>query len=413
LEWSPVGVRLYDGATNTECAYVSAADAGVAAGGGPVVLAVSRRSSFFRVLPLPTASRADLRQLLEFQSSTLFPIPIADLAFDFQGTDKVGPEGRKTLVAAIPTAELRRAIDELRAAGFSVIRVVPTAMGSALLAHDMGYPSAIVVENTPEGPAFDAIEGGELKATRVAPPNSPIDEEARRTAAMAGIDGAPVILAPGTTSEGTEVRATATPLAALVGPAAGKVGLDLEPRDIVEQRERSGRSRRRRLAALLAAAAALLVVLVYLHHTDAQAKTQRQRAAMNSSVNRLLGVQKAAEADAQRVTRDRQVVDLAFAPAQPLSDIVVVAAAEGTDGLWLTGISVDRGKQLLVRGTAITSEAVAEFLDRLGRNGRFRDVRLVFSNNATISATQVVQFSITAFPVGNIPLAETSTRRKT
>ena len=67
---------------------------------------------------------------------------------------------------------------------------------------------------------------------------------------------------------------------------------------------------------------------------------------------------------------------------------------------------MERGKHIQIRGTAKTSETVAEYIRALQAEPRFRDVRLVFANNAAIETNQVVQFSVSAFPVGNLPLIE-------
>ncbi len=91
---------------------------------------------------------------------------------------------------------------------------------------------------------------------------------------------------------------------------------------------------------------------------------------------------------------------------------MTLVANQAPADLWLTGVTAERGKSVLVRGTATRSEAVAVFLDRLAKTGRLRDVRLVFSSNAVIDQAPVVQFSISAFPVGNLPLVEKGNKRR-
>lgn len=424
VEWSPNGIRVFDRATGRARTFPNAAAAAAEIGSGPIVLAVSRRSSFYRTLPLPNASRSDLRRLLEVQAANVFPLPLAELAYDFQTTEEVGPEGRTTQLVAMAGDELRGAIQEMERAGLSVQRVVPTAAGSALLAGSAGVPDAVIVEATPEGLAFDAVSGGILRATRVAMSDASLEEEARRTAAIVGLSEPIILLAPnipeatsanGVTANGSAKaalpRLTETPLAALVGDRAQHVSFDLEPREIQAERESKERSRRTRLAALLALAALSLASLVYFDRADAQAAVDKERAKMNASLNRLRAVQKAVESDVLREATNLRALDQAFAPAQPLAEVVTLIANQAPQDLWLTGITADRGKSVLVRGTATRSEAVAAFLDRLAKTGRFRDVRLVFSNNANIDEAPVVQFSISAFPIGNLPLAEKSIRR--
>lgn len=418
VEWSPAGVRAATagGAVQT---FSSLEAAGHALGGGPVVLALGRRSVFLRVVPLPTAPKADLRRLLDVQAAALFPLPAGDAAFDVQQTDEVTGEGRLSLVVAIGSTELKRVYEEAKAAGFQVVRVVPAAFGSALVAQNAGLQGAMVVESTPEGTALDAIVGGELRASRVVPDEASVEEEVRRTASMAGLIDPVVLVASGLASgpwagdapDGFR-HAKETPLGALVGPSAGKIQIDLEPRDVVRQREGAEQGRRRRLALLLAASAIALVALVAMDRSDAQAKVDQERGKINSAVNRLKGVQKAVESDVLRTVATDQSLDRAFEPAQPLTDVIATITNSIGEGVWLTGISAERGKPVIIRGTGTSSEAVAKYVDRLTKNPRFRDVKLIFSNNAAIDQVQVIQFSVSAFPVGNLPLVDPSSKRR-
>ncbi|MFQ3586841.1 MAG: PilN domain-containing protein [Fimbriimonadaceae bacterium] len=412
LEWSPRAVRCVDEATRTSQVFPSAAAAAQALGGGPVVLALSRRNSFLRTVKLPAAPRPELRRLLEFQSESIFPMPVSDLAFDLQPTEETGPDGRTTVVAATPSNELKRAFDEVQAAGFRIAKVVPTAMASPLVAEGSGLRTAIVVEDTPEGLALDVVVDGEIRASRVAPTGSDLGAELGRTAAMLNLSDPQVLLTNGLMPAAGQMKATLTPLEALAGPGATRIEVDLEPREIVLARERRVRARLKRFAALIGASAVLLAVLVALDYSDAQSAVDRARSNMNASVTRLTNIKRSIESDVARESRNLEALKRAFDVAQPLPDVVKLVSDEVPDGLWLTGITLERGRPLVLRGTAVRSDAVAEYLERLNRTERLRDVRLVFSNNATIEATPVVQFSINAFPIGNLPLLETERRSR-
>ncbi len=67
---------------------------------------------------------------------------------------------------------------------------------------------------------------------------------------------------------------------------------------------------------------------------------------------------------------------------------------------------MERGKPLTFRGTAISDQAVKTFLDGLAVTDRLREVKLLFANNATIEETPVVNFSVQATLVGNLPMVE-------
>ena len=70
----------------------------------------------------------------------------------------------------------------------------------------------------------------------------------------------------------------------------------------------------------------------------------------------------------------------------------------------MTGVTLERGKLIQIRGTAKTSEIVSQYMLMLQAEPQLRDVRLVFANNAAIETNQVVQFRYSAFTVCKLPL---------
>jgi hypothetical protein len=80
--------------------------------------------------------------------------------------------------------------------------------------------------------------------------------------------------------------------------------------------------------------------------------------------------------------------------------------------VWLTGFTAERGKPFTARGIAKTGDGVVQYLQALTLEQRLRDVKLVASaNNAKIDETPVVQFSISAFPIGNLTLADPEAKK--
>ena len=116
--------------------------------------------------------------------------------------------------------------------------------------------------------------------------------------------------------------------------------------------------------------------------------------------------QKEASALAQQ-----SALSTAFSPAQPISDISSVITDSLPTGAWLSALSVERGKPVEVRGAAKESADVSHFVDALAASPRFRDVKLVFANNATIGKTSVVEFDVTAWCVGNLPMPAPEKKR--
>ena len=101
----------------------------------------------------------------------------------------------------------------------------------------------------------------------------------------------------------------------------------------------------------------------------------------------------------------------AFEPAQKASDVMTLIANQSPKGLWLTGITFERGKTTFVRGTSKDSAGVSDYLQALTTEERLRDVKLVFANNGDIDKTPVVQFSIQGFAVGNLPLVDAKKKK--
>jgi Tfp pilus assembly protein PilN len=130
----------------------------------------------------------------------------------------------------------------------------------------------------------------------------------------------------------------------------------------------------------------------------------RQRAGVAKDIDMIEGRLSAAKSSLKDL-------NIAFNPAQPISDVLTLVSNSVPDGAWLTGVTFERGKPLLIRGTALEGSAVTSYVEALALNERLRDVQLVFANNAEIEGTPVVQFSISAHVVGNLPLADSSNRR--
>jgi len=131
--------------------------------------------------------------------------------------------------------------------------------------------------------------------------------------------------------------------------------------------------------------------------TQQQGKLARQMALNRSILSTESG-------KASKLTATNAALTTAFQPAQPLSDIAGVITDSLPSGAWLTGLTVERGKPVDIRGASKTSDDVGRFVDALSGNPRFRDVKLVFANSAMIGKAPVIQFNVTATGVGNLPM---------
>lgn len=155
-------------------------------------------------------------------------------------------------------------------------------------------------------------------------------------------------------------------------------------------------------------AALAIGFVAYGDYSDAAGVVQKKTLAASKQVRKVKALQQAAEKAANDGLALKVAVDRAFLPAQSYADIVTVTTRDVPSSVWLSGLTFERGKPLLIRGTSKTNSGVADFLGALSKEDRFREVKLVFANNSMIEKTPVVQFSISAFPIGNLPAVDTA-----
>jgi hypothetical protein len=169
-----------------------------------------------------------------------------------------------------------------------------------------------------------------------------------------------------------------------------------------------------RQAGLLFCSSILLTGILWRNRSDAAAIVTRSEGTWTREMNRLRSIRDTKTKDSQFRSAVAGTLRRAFDTPQPLSDVVAVVGDSMPEGAWMTGLNLERGKLLQVRGTAKTADEVAKLVEKLGTLPRFRDVRLVFANSAKIDDQPVVQFSVTARAVGNLPLPtqERKTRAK-
>lgn len=402
IEWSPTGAVLFDPASGKLIQGDSIASLRSQIEGDEVVVALSRRSSFVRTARLPDASKAEVQKILQLQIGTLFPVSPADTAVDFFLTDNKNSEGRLAIVAAVKSDTLKTVMAEVTAAGLTTRAIVPAALGSALMARQKNLGEAAVVHETPEGLAIDLIEEGELKAARVTPMmgNGHVASELARSFGAAKMNPAPAIGVGGFMVDG----GSSDPRSPLSMLAEGNLAINLEPPDLVAKREKARASRFRRVAIWLWVAVVMLGAVLF----DQRMTVQQSVTAGEKKWQKTLAKKRTTKADAEKrlgeIRKVATVVDLGFEPRQRLVDVAALVTKLTPEGLWVTGMTVERGKPATVRGTALNGEAVTKYLEQLSANPRFREVKLIFANNGQIEKTPVVQFSMTLHVIGNFGL---------
>lgn len=406
IEWSPRGVVAYDSATRRKLVGPDLQSLGL--GSRDAVFALSRRGVFVRTARVPDASADDVRAILAMKAGEIFPLPVIDLAWDFVLTSDVNDEGRLAVVAAVPCADLRRAFEATAAAGLKVKAAVPLAFGSTLIAKELGMNDAAVVERAEDGPAVDVVIDGALRASRAAPASVPMELEVSRALTLAGIDDVPTVAAGGAELAEADRTSDRTALAALAETPFDRLKLRLELPEAVAARETAANNRSIRIAASVLVLSGLLAATSAVNYHDAEAKVTEAQTRSNAYIQQVKNDVKKLTSSVSEQVATNDKLKQAFEPAQKPSDVLALITNAVPEGTWLNGITYERGRPLTLRGTSKTAEAAAVLMRNLATNpeGRFRDVVLTNANNTLVSKVPVVQFVITAFPVGNTPLVD-------
>lgn len=400
IEWTPGWIRILDRVTGKIAQGETFDDlAQILAGQRHALVGVGRSHVFLKSTRLPRASVDDLRRILGVQVAQLFPLPPDQLAFDFVQTSDQTAEGCLTIVAAVRADDLRMLRADLKRAGLSASRIVPMSLAAPAVAARAGTTNALVVEQEADGLSLDVVMDGSVRFSRVTSALADPAGEVQRTLAAARADDATVIavgvvdLPRATTSEESSLG-----LLHLAPP----FNFELTEDRVLADRKRV--AARMRMASLMAAAAVLLVALVWSNRQDEVEQLARANGKMARQMTLSRSILSTESGKASKLAAANDSLTRAFAPAQPISDIAAVVTDSLPAGVWLTGLTIERGKPVDIRGASKSSDEVGLFVNNLSASPRFRDVKLVFANSAMIGKAPVVQFNVSATGVGNLPM---------
>ncbi len=385
--------------------------ASIVGAGSSVLVAIPRRWVFLRVLRVPDVSKSEVRQVVGLQLEQLLPVSQSEVAFDLHLTRDVTSEGRLAVVYAVQEKHLDQLRSQLASAGLEPSQALPACLGSALIAESLELEKCLVVSAVAGGIAFDVVMNGEVVYTResaVTPSDQTLSIEISQTLAAAEVDHLPIVFAGELRSPLGDYTFDQAPGALLGAVQSSRAAVHLESPRVVQAREMKKRSTRVRLTALLCAVALLMWVAVGLRNSETEAAAAKVRARQEADLRTLRSKLASVQSQTQEQAKLVDTLERAFNAAQPMGDVLTVVTNHVTEGMWLTNFSIERGKPMLVRGTATSNESVSQFITSLTSDPRFRDVRLLFANNAAIEATPVVQFSAQAHAVGNVPISETT-----
>ena len=408
LEWAPSRVSLFDPRSRQYHSGGSIADvAPYLNGNREVAVALSRRSSFVRTVRVPDAPKEQVVQVLNIRLPGLLPLAPDEIAFDVHLSKNVNEEGRLAVVGAVSCNLLRQLFDDLRSAGLRTKHVAPAAFGSWLLARSMDVSKCAVVDQTAEGLAIDVVADDELRYTRVIPaPKTPtlVDEEINRTFSIAQVNGSQILAAASVNAPNADTVISTRPVETFATGLLTKLDMNIELPEAVQARMRSAVQNRGRLALLFWAAVVCVGALVYTDRDDASKRVKsldsRQLAQIHQLSQRVAALQ-GQVGDKQSLA---DVLTTAFEPAQHVNDVVSAFSNDTPANVWMDGFTFERGKPVVLRGTALNSDSVSAFVQQMSADTRFKDVGLIFINNATLENTPIVQYSIQAHVNGNLPL---------
>ena len=405
IEWDREWVRVHfvESATTKEGASLDAIE-GV--NGKTAILLLSRRLILQRSIALPDAQKSDVLVALKMKLVDVFPIPASELAFDFIPTTEKNDHGRVCNVFAARNSDIADVIAICTKSNIQIQQIVPAQALTIKAAEQNSVSSGVFAERFGDFVNLDVYHYGDLISSKVVDLNS-LDNEISRMKALTG-EGTKTF-AYNVKLDGTE---QVLPAPFINSFFQSGLTLDLEPEEYRQSRTEKIRKARHKncyLLFLVGLAIAALVGDDYMTRT-AEMATQEAKFARTTKNALAQTVSDESKATKQKPASDQLLK--AFEPAQKPSDILKTISLLLPTDTWLTGVTFERGKTILIRGTSKNSSLVSTYVSGLSKQKRFRDVRLMYANGGDIEGTPTVQFSIVAFPVGNLAIIESGKKKK-
>lgn len=407
IEWSPQGCRIVDPTTKAIVVADTAASC-LSAAGNPrqVILALARRQTFIKSVPLPEISKAEALNILQFQIDDVFPIETSDLSYDIEQSNLKTSDGQLTAVTAVRADVLRQAKRDIESTGTKIIRQISASVGAAGLAQQKGIDTGLVISATPEGTAFDVIQGGVVTYSRVTASGLTIEQaqsEIARTLASAGVSSLACYSEINFSDPSHQIIPEGSTFQSIIDSLTD---LDIRLPEYRVAQETKLVNSRRNLAALLLAATVCIGAMFYMDRDDLNIKIEKETRKWDKELEALESRKSLLAPRLTSAEAQSKLVDNLMKPKQHPSDVAQTVSNLVTEGVWLTGISFERGRAISIRGTAKNQNQVADYVTSLSSSDRLRDVTLSFANDTKIEETNVTQFSISAHVVGNFPLED-------
>lgn len=408
VEWNPGVFTAYDPRTEAVRHSEQFEDAVRGFDGSAVLLTLGRKVCFLRTLSLPDTSRSELDLIVRNMAGKDLPLPIDQAAIDYCLSDQKTPEGRLASIYAVSAAHLAAAKADCHRAGLNVVLVQPSAFGVQLLARAEQIEYGIYATVGDDSASLDVIDRGVTAYSRTVKCPADFAVERLRTLASAQRpedESQYPYYTTGPNPFGGKSIAR-TPMAALGQQDMHSPLLSLELWSDKIARARKVRTQRIRNASMALVAALALAAYVGYDYLSAQASSAKAISQSQKEQANIKDYASKIQSRAGTLQPSFTVLSRGFDPAQPFSDILTALSQDVPKGAWLTGLTLQRGQTMTIRGTALQAGLVNDCVERLSADSRFREVKLVFTTNVTNGKQTLVQFSISAFAVGNLPLVD-------
>lgn len=400
IEWSPSGVQALNVVTGETASGSSLSE--IRRFLEPhrhALVGIGRNAVFLKTLRMPKATPEDMRRILSVQAGQLFPLPSEMLSFDFVQSADQNLEGCLTLIAAMKTEDLKQVRAELQQVGLTATRILPVSLGAVAVVAKAGLKDGILLEKSSTGFTFDVVQGETVRFSRVVFGNVDPLAEVQRTLLASNATELPVVAA-----SKLEIGGAVSTSSSVLGSLHEAPAFAFELAEFRAKAAKQHLATRNRVAALMLVSSLLLVGLVWDGRSKQWAIAKRGEGAWAKEISKLKSIKSFETTKSQKLSTMQMTLKGAFEPGQRLTDAMAVMADNVPTNAWITGVTLERGKAIQVRGMAKSAQDVATLVESLGRIPRFRDTRLIFANSVKIDDIPLVQFSATAIGVGNLPM---------
>ena len=407
FSWSPSQVAVMELSSGQKSVGADFASVSINASGKSAIVGIGRERTFLKTVRLPKVGGDDLRRLVFVQWKSLFPIEEVDAAFCAHQTSDVNADGVLTVVAAVRTSDLIDIREQLASKGIKQVSFVPIGVSAAAALASIGVADGLVVDGNGSQTTFDLVAGGDTVLSRSVLHAESAEIEAKRTLLADGQSTAQVFTTSNVAFAGAQVLSTD-----LLSSLADVSGHDLISRQEQGKELAAVTKKNNRLSIYFLIAAVLLLAVVLTQRFDEEQVVVNGEAKWAKRVSKARSNRKIAELESKKQTDFTNLLDPAFEPGQRLSDALATITVAAPQTVWLSGVNMDRGRPIQIRGTALTNEAVTQFVNTLGGSERFRDVQLVNASTAKIEQTEVVNFTMNVTAVANVPLPKPQKAKK-